>query len=158
MTKTEDPAATAEQPAAETAEQPTTEQTAAQKTTAEQPAATTTTTEQTTTTTQTDATVPAAPAVMTMDERRKSAVAFNDRKMAMSSADLIGSDVYGPDNSSVGEIDDIVVSSDNTPAYAYSEASCTAGRFPSLMGGCFTGHRDAWLTGLHVPARRDIGR
>ena len=55
---------------------------------------------------------------MTMDERRKGAVAFNDRKMAMSSADLIGSDVYGPDNASVGEIDDIVVSSDNTPAYA----------------------------------------
>jgi hypothetical protein len=67
---------------------------------------------------QPDVTAPAQPQMLTMEDRRKSAVPFTERKMAMSSADLIGSDVYGIDNSSIGEIDDIVVSSDDTPAYA----------------------------------------
>ena len=98
----------------QTAEQGQTE-TKTETQSAEQPAAETTTE---TVATQPDATMPAAPPVLTMEERRKSAVLFTERKMAMSSAELIGSDVYGPDNASIGEIDDIVVSSDNTPAYA----------------------------------------
>lgn len=55
---------------------------------------------------------------MTMDQRRTSAVPMAERKAALSASELIGTDVYGPDNNSVGEIDDIVVSPDNTPAYA----------------------------------------
>jgi hypothetical protein len=116
---TETTTTTAEQPAAESTTETKTEQTQTEtKTetqTAEQPAAETTTG---TVATQPDATAPAAPPVLSMDERRKSAVPFTERKMAMSSAELIGSDVYGPDNASIGEIDDIVVSSDDTPAYA----------------------------------------
>jgi hypothetical protein len=117
MKTTEEPAAKTEEQAStetKTTEQPATESTTETKT-AEQPAAETTTG---TVATQPDATAPAATPVLTMDERRTSAVPFTERKMAMSSAELIGSDVYGPDNASIGEIDDIVVSSDDTPAYA----------------------------------------
>jgi sporulation protein YlmC with PRC-barrel domain len=55
---------------------------------------------------------------MTMDQRRTGAVPLAERKAALSASELIGTDVYGPDNNSLGEIDDIVVSPDNTPAYA----------------------------------------
>jgi sporulation protein YlmC with PRC-barrel domain len=63
------------------------------------------------------AAIPAAPG-MTMDQRRTGALPFTERKAALSASELIGTDVYGPDNNSVGEIDDVVVSPDNTPAYA----------------------------------------
>lgn len=63
------------------------------------------------------AAIPTAPA-MTMDQRRTAAVPLAERKAALSASELIGTDVYGPDNNSLGEIDDIVVSPDNTPAYA----------------------------------------
>jgi len=63
------------------------------------------------------AAIPAAPG-MTMDQRRTGAVPLADRKASLSASELIGTDVYGPDNNSIGEIDDIVVSPDNTPAYA----------------------------------------
>jgi sporulation protein YlmC with PRC-barrel domain len=63
------------------------------------------------------ASIPAAPG-MTMDQRRTGALPFTERKAALSASELIGTDVYGPDNNSVGEIDDVVVSPDNTPAYA----------------------------------------
>jgi sporulation protein YlmC with PRC-barrel domain len=63
------------------------------------------------------AAIPAAPG-MTMDQRRTGAVPLAERKAALSASELIGTDVYGPDNNSLGEIDDIVVSPDNTPAYA----------------------------------------
>jgi hypothetical protein len=63
------------------------------------------------------AAIPAAPR-MTMDQRRTGAVPLAERKASLSASELIGADVYGPDNNSVGEIDDIVVSPDNTPAYA----------------------------------------
>lgn len=63
------------------------------------------------------AAIPAAPG-MTMDQRRTGAVPLAERKASLSASELIGTDVYGPDNNSVGEIDDIVVSPDNTPAYA----------------------------------------
>ena len=59
-----------------------------------------------------------APVAMTMEERNAAAVPFTQRKTVMSSADLIGTDVYGPDNKSVGEIDDVVVSPENKPSYA----------------------------------------
>jgi PRC-barrel domain len=63
------------------------------------------------------AAIPAAPG-MTMDQRRTGAVPLAERKASLSASELIGTDVYGPDNNSIGEIDDIVVSPDNTPAYA----------------------------------------
>jgi sporulation protein YlmC with PRC-barrel domain len=63
------------------------------------------------------AAIPAAPG-MTMDQRRTAALPLAERKASLSASELIGTDVYGPDNNSVGEIDDIVVSPDNTPAYA----------------------------------------
>jgi PRC-barrel domain len=85
--------------------------------TEEQAATETKTDEQAATETKTDVTTPAVAPVLTMEQRREGAVAFTDRKSAMSSAELIGSDVYGADNDSIGEIDDVVVSSDNRPAY-----------------------------------------
>jgi hypothetical protein len=63
------------------------------------------------------AAIPSAPG-MTMDQRRTAAVPLAERKASLSASELIGTDVYGPDNNSIGEIDDIVVSPDNTPAYA----------------------------------------
>ncbi len=104
----------AEEPAA-TTETKTEDQAATETKTEEQVA---TTTEGTATETTVDATAPATRPVLTMEQRREGAVPFNERKTAMSSAELIGSDVYGVDNASIGEIDDIVVSSDNQPAYA----------------------------------------
>jgi hypothetical protein len=59
-----------------------------------------------------------APAVTTMDERRSSAVPFAQSQRATSAAELIGSDVYGPNNESVGEIEDIIIGSGNQPGYA----------------------------------------
>lgn len=59
-----------------------------------------------------------SPATNTFEDRRASAVPLTERTGLMSSADLIGADIYGSDNSSIGEIDDIVLSSDNRPAYA----------------------------------------
>ena len=56
--------------------------------------------------------------IVTFDQRRQGAVPFTERKTALSSAELIGSDVYGPDNRSIGEIDDIIVSPENQPTYA----------------------------------------
>lgn len=56
--------------------------------------------------------------MMTMGQRREQAVPFNERKSAMSAAELIGSDLYGPDNDSIGEIEDVVVTADNKPSYA----------------------------------------
>lgn len=61
--------------------------------------------------------IPAAPG-MTMEQRRSGSMQLSERKAALSASELIGTDVYGPDNNSVGEIDDIVVSPDNRPAYA----------------------------------------
>jgi hypothetical protein len=67
-------------------------------------------------TTTTETTQPAGST--TMEERRKTSVSFSDRKGAMSASELIGSDVYGTDNDSIGEIEDIVVTKSNEPAYA----------------------------------------
>jgi hypothetical protein len=87
--------------------------------TAEQPAAPATepksdpqTTASTTPPTSTDA------APMTMEQRRTTSVPFLERKNPMSAADLIGADVYGTDNNSIGEIEDVIVSPDNKPSYA----------------------------------------
>jgi hypothetical protein len=55
---------------------------------------------------------------MTMEQRRTSSVPFLERKIPMSAADLIGADVYGTDNESIGEIEDVIVSPDNKPSYA----------------------------------------
>jgi PRC-barrel domain protein len=85
--------------------------------TEDQAATETKTDEQATTKTKTETTAPALAPVVTMEQRREGAVGFSERKSAMSSAELIGSDVYGADNDSIGEIDDVVVSSDNRPAY-----------------------------------------
>ncbi len=87
--------------------------------TAEQPAAPATeaksdpqTTASTTPVTSTDA------GPMTMEQRRTTSVPFLERKNPMSAADLIGADVYGTDNDSIGEIEDVIVSPDNKPSYA----------------------------------------
>jgi hypothetical protein len=122
QTETQQPATQTEEQAAETQ---TTEQPATETKTDQQAVKTDAKTEEQqaaesgqTVASQPDATAPAQPQMLTMEERRKAAVPFTERKMAMSSAELIGSDVYGKDNSSIGEIDDIIVSSDDTPAYA----------------------------------------
>lgn len=94
----------------------TTETTGTAATDAAKTDGTTVTTSQKTDTTSTDTTGLTVP--MTMDQRREGAVAFSERKAVMSAADLIGADVYGTNNESVGEIDDIVVSPENQPAYA----------------------------------------
>jgi hypothetical protein len=109
--------ATRGQVATGTQQQPSTDnQTTA---TAEQPAApaTETTSDPQTTASTTPATsTDAAP--MTMEQRRTAAVPFLERKNPMSAADLIGADVYGTDNDSIGEIEDVIVSPDNKPSYA----------------------------------------
>jgi hypothetical protein len=85
--------------------------------TAEQPAASATESDPQTTASTTPATsTDAAP--MTMEERRTSSVPFLERKNPMSAAELIGADVYGTDNDSIGEIEDVIVSPDNKPSYA----------------------------------------
>ena len=56
--------------------------------------------------------------VMSMEERRKGATAFFTNEAPMSASDLIGSDVYGPDNNSIGEIEDIIVSKGTKPSFA----------------------------------------
>ena len=83
----------------------------------EQPAvpATETKTDPQTTSSITPAT-PTEP--MTMEQRRTSSVPFTERKNPMSAAELIGADVYGTDNNSIGEIEDVIVSPDNKPSYA----------------------------------------
>ena len=53
-----------------------------------------------------------------MEERRKGAMAFFTNEAPMSASDLIGSDVYGPDNNSIGEIEDIIVSKGTKPSFA----------------------------------------
>ena len=63
-------------------------------------------------------TPPADSGPMTMEQRRTSSVPFMERKNPMSAADLIGADVYGTDNDSIGEIEDVIVSPDNKPSYA----------------------------------------
>ena len=55
---------------------------------------------------------------MTMEQRRTSSVPFLERKNPMSASELIGADVYGTDNDSIGEIEDVIVSPDNKPSYA----------------------------------------
>ncbi len=55
---------------------------------------------------------------MTMEQRRTNAVPFMERKTVMSAAELIGTDVYGTDNNSIGEIEDVIVSPENEPSYA----------------------------------------
>ena len=55
---------------------------------------------------------------MTMDQRRTTSVPFMEQKNPMSSADLIGTDVYGTENDSIGEIEDVIVSPDHKPSYA----------------------------------------
>jgi hypothetical protein len=65
-----------------------------------------------------DQTGSTAPAVSTMDDRRSAAVPLADSQRATSTAELIGSDVYGPNNESVGEIEDIIIGSGNQPGYA----------------------------------------
>lgn len=55
---------------------------------------------------------------MTMEQRRTSSIPFLERKNPMSAADLIGADVYGKDDNSIGEIEDVIVSPDNKPSYA----------------------------------------
>lgn len=71
-----------------------------------------------TATTNNETAAPADSTMMTMEQRRETAVPFGDRKSAMSANDLIGSDIYGSDNASIGEIDDIVVPPGNQPAFA----------------------------------------
>jgi hypothetical protein len=56
--------------------------------------------------------------IMSMEERRKGATAFFTNEAPMSASDLIGSDVYGPDNNSIGEIEDIIVSKGTKPSFA----------------------------------------
>ena len=53
-----------------------------------------------------------------MDQRRTTSVPFMEQKNPMSAADLIGTDVYGTENDSIGEIEDVIVSPDNKPSYA----------------------------------------
>jgi hypothetical protein len=104
--------------ASTTAQQPATTDNQATAT-AEQPAAPATeagsdpqTTASTTPVTSTDA------GPMTMEQRRTTSVPFLERKNPMSATDLIGADVYGTDNDSIGEIEDVIVSPDNKPSYA----------------------------------------
>jgi PRC-barrel domain len=66
----------------------------------------------------TDQTGSTSPAMSSMDDRRTAAVPLADSQRATSTAELIGSDVYGPDNESVGEIEDIIIGSSNQPGYA----------------------------------------
>jgi hypothetical protein len=56
--------------------------------------------------------------IMSMEERRKAASAFFSNEMPMSASDLIGSDVYGPDDNSIGEIEDIIVAKGTKPSFA----------------------------------------
>ena len=56
--------------------------------------------------------------VMSMEDRRKGATAFFTNDAPMSASDLIGSDVYGPDNNSIGEIEDIIVAKGDKPSFA----------------------------------------
>ena len=56
--------------------------------------------------------------ITSMEERRKGAMAFFTNEAPMSASDLIGSDVYGPDNNSIGEIEDIIVSKGTKPSFA----------------------------------------
>lgn len=55
---------------------------------------------------------------MSMEERRKTATGFFASDSPMSAADLIGSDLYGPDNDSIGEIEDIIVAAGSKPSFA----------------------------------------
>lgn len=116
-TGAQQPPSTSDQ-ASTTTQQPatTTNQTTA---TAEQPAAPATETKsdpQTTASTTPATSTDAGP--MTMEQRRTTSVPFLERKNPMSAADLIGADVYGTDNDSIGEIEDVIVSPDNKPSYA----------------------------------------
>ncbi len=113
---------TAQQPATTNNQAASTEQPATtnnQAASTEQPAvpATETQTDPQTTGSTTPATsTDAAP--MTMDQRRTTSVPFMEQKNPMSAADLIGTDVYGTENDSIGEIEDVIVSPDNKPSYA----------------------------------------
>ena len=75
-------------------------------------------TETTSTTTSTETMSTGAGQVMSMEARRKGATAFFSNDAPMSASDLIGSDVYGPDNNSIGEIEDIIVSKGDKPSFA----------------------------------------
>jgi hypothetical protein len=117
------PAATADGQAASTAQQqPTTAQqptTTNQAASTEQPAVPATETKsdpQTTASTTPATSTDAGP--MTMEQRRTTSVPFLERKNPMSAAELIGADVYGTNNDSIGEIEDVIVSPDNKPSYA----------------------------------------
>jgi hypothetical protein len=101
--------ATEQQPAATNNQSASTEQSAV-------PTTETKSDPQTTGSTTPPASNDAAP--MTMEQRRTSSVPFMERKNPMSAADLIGADVYGTDNDSIGEIEDVIVSPDNKPSYA----------------------------------------
>jgi hypothetical protein len=119
---TQAPAATTgEQAASSAQQQPTTQQpaTADNQTTAtaEQPAATQPQSDPQTTA-STDPATSTGTAPMTMEQRRTTSVPFMERKTVMSAAELIGTDVYGTDNNSIGEIEDVIVSPDNKPSYA----------------------------------------
>lgn len=114
---TQAPAATTgEQAVSTTTQQPATtdNQTTA---TAEQPAATQPQSDPQTTA-STDPATSTGTAPMTMEQRRTTSVPFMERKMVMSAAELIGTDVYGTNNDSIGEIEDVIVSPDNKPSYA----------------------------------------
>ena len=100
---------TAEQPATTNNQTATAEQPAA-------PAAETNSDPQTTASTNPVTATDAGP--MTMEQRRTTSVPFLERKSAMSATDLIGADVYGTNNDSIGEIEDVIVSPDNKPSYA----------------------------------------
>jgi Tfp pilus assembly major pilin PilA len=77
-----------------------------------------TTTDTTGSTTSTDATAPNTSMGMSMADRRKGATAFFVNNAPMSASELIGSDVYGPDNDSIGEIEDLIVAGGDKPGFA----------------------------------------
>lgn len=93
---------------------PATAPAAQNQTTQNQSTNTTTTTDPATTGT----TAPANNAVTSMDQRRTTAVPFGQSNRVMNASDLIGADIYGRDNNSIAEIEDIVVGTNNQPAYA----------------------------------------
>lgn len=59
------------------------------------------------------------PAVMSMNDRRTAAVPLPQSQRSTSIGDLIGSDVYGPNNDSVGEVEDVIMGQgQQQPGYA----------------------------------------
>jgi hypothetical protein len=75
-----------------------------------------------------------------MEERRKGASAFFSNEMPMSASDLIGSDVYGPDDNSIGEIEDIIVAKGTKPSFALiSYGGCNFRRLPVFRVEAATG-------------------